>query len=120
MFYATCTNIQPIFDFGISKCYNRCMKIINLNYDGLMSNSYLVFINDKIYLVDPSIDVKTLKKYINKLDGILITHGHFDHISYLKEIYDFYKPKVYCHKNACIKIKDNVLNCSKMFTTPKL
>ena len=91
------------------------MRIINLNYDEFMSNSYLVLINDKAYLIDPSINLKQLRKYTDHLDGILITHGHIDHIAYLKEIYNRFNTKVYCHKNAILKIQDNEKNCGFLF-----
>jgi len=95
------------------------MEIINLNYDDFRSNSYLIQVNingnSKTYLIDPSVELRILKKYEIKLDGILITHGHIDHILTLKELYDYYHCPVYCHVNAVEKIKNNVLNCAKIY-----
>ena len=91
------------------------MDIKNLCFDENMSNCYLVNILDKTYLVDASVSVNVIKQYAKKIDGVLITHGHIDHICYLKDIKEAFKCKVYCHKNAIEKIENNRLNYSRSF-----
>ena len=91
------------------------MDIKNLNFDENMSNCYLVNILDKTYLIDASVKPSVIKQYTKQLDGVLITHGHVDHICYVKEIKDAFNCKVYCHKNAIEKIENNKLNYASAF-----
>lgn len=91
------------------------MDIKNLNFDENMSNCYLVNILDKTYLIDASVKPSFIKQYTKKLDGVLITHGHVDHICCVKEIKDAFNCKVYCHKNAIEKIENNKLNYASAF-----
>ncbi len=91
------------------------MDIKNLNIDDNMSNCYLVSISDKRYLIDASVNPNIIRKYTEKIDGVLLTHGHFDHICYVKEIKEAFNCKIYCHEKAIEKIEDNKLNYSKAF-----
>lgn len=91
------------------------MDIKNLNFDENMSNCYLVNILDKTYLIDASVKPSVIKQYTKQLDGVLITHGHIDHICCVKEIKDAFNCKVYCHKNAIEKIENNKLNYASAF-----
>ena len=66
------------------------MRIEVLASAGYASNSYLIVDDDsKTYaVVDPSVDTSSAKKYIDggyKLEYVLLTHGHFDHIFYVDE-----------------------------------
>lgn len=89
---------------------------------GLMrTNTYLVE-NTKektCFLVDPATESQKVAEYIdsNNLDlkGILITHGHFDHIGGVKYFKDRYDAKVYMHKND-IDFIDNPLDFGRKFS----
>ena len=66
------------------------MRIEVLASAGYASNSYLIVDDDsKTYVVvDPSVDTSSAKKYIDdgyRLEYVLLTHGHFDHIFYVDE-----------------------------------
>ena len=74
-------------------------------------NCYLINYNNKTIIIDPCIDVKTLKKYnVNNVEAILITHGHIDHIIFLEQLVKEYKCKVYltkkCLENCKILIEE--------------
>ena len=63
---------------------NLNMNIITVKADAFGSNTYLLASGDEAYVVDPSVSVGAIKKAAQnanvKLCGILLTHGHFDHI----------------------------------------
>lgn len=82
-------------------------------------NCYLINYNNKTIIIDPCIDVQTLKKYnVNNVEAILITHGHIDHIIFLEQLVKEYKCKVYLTKKCLEKVYDDNLNLSVMFNYP--
>ena len=82
-------------------------------------NCYLINYLDKTVIIDPCVDVKTLCKYnVKKVEGILITHGHVDHILFLEQIVKHYNCKVYLTKHALEKVYNDNLNLSVMFNYP--
>lgn len=86
------------------------------------SNCYLIEKDDSYYLIDPSISVEKIKKNIGdkKLNGILITHAHIDHIYFLEEILKEYDCPVYMSKFSDEFLKDAYKNCSKLFGINKI
>ncbi|MCQ2814734.1 MAG: MBL fold metallo-hydrolase [Bacilli bacterium] len=96
------------------------MKIECFNYKGiddLFSNTYVVsddFLN--CIVVDPSCDYDGIIKYIEKnslnLQGILLTHGHFDHIRGVTRLTEKFKVKTYITNNDKELLTDPELNCS--------
>ncbi len=82
-------------------------------------NCYIIKYLDEIIIIDPCIDVNTLQKYgVNNVEAILITHGHVDHILYLKQLTKKYNCKVYLSKYCLDKIYNDNLNLSTMFNCP--
>lgn len=82
-------------------------------------NCYLINYQDKSIIIDPCVDVKTLKKYnIGKVEAILVTHGHVDHILFLKQLSDYFNCKVYLTKHALEKVYNDNLNLSVLFNYP--
>ena len=83
------------------------IKVIKTGY--LEENCYLVT-NNKTLIIDPGDDGNIIIDYIkqNNLDieGILITHHHFDHVGALKDILNYKKVPVYDNTNLDLKIKD--------------
>ena len=66
-------------------------------------NSYVVDDGKECYIVDPGgFDMSSLLSYINNkkfnLSGILLTHGHFDHIMAVNDLLKEYNIKVYISK----------------------
>ncbi len=52
------------------------------------ANTYLVYTCDSCVIVDPANNLKVLQKYIEnrKIEGVLLTHGHYDHFKMLKDL----------------------------------
>jgi glyoxylase-like metal-dependent hydrolase (beta-lactamase superfamily II) len=66
-------------------------------------NCYVIVTGEKLYVVDPGGDadkiIRQIKKENKPLDAILLTHGHIDHISAVKEVSEeFGNVSVYLHK----------------------
>ncbi|MDE5990194.1 MAG: MBL fold metallo-hydrolase, partial [Clostridia bacterium] len=88
---------------------------------GLLSNNTYLAINETnktCFLVDPSTPSKEVAEYIEtnglKLDGILLTHGHFDHIGGVKFFKDKFGAKVYMHEED-VDFIDNPLKISRRY-----
>ena len=64
------------------------MKIFTLVLGELENNCYILIKDNKMLIIDPSTDTEEYEKYLNKyeLEGILITHYHFDHIGGLDNL----------------------------------
>lgn len=76
------------------------MQIITFNNIDTTSNTYLLEINDKYYVIDPgNIEMKNLITYLeeNKINisGIVLTHGHYDHIIGIPKILEYKNVNVY-------------------------
>ena len=89
---------------------------------GLMSNNTYIVENEEektCFIVDPSTESSKLTGYIDdnnlKLEGILLTHGHFDHIGGVARLKDKYGAKVYMHKMD-IEFIDNPLDFGRKYT----
>jgi len=63
-------------------------------------NCYLIKFESKVYLIDTGIpgNLKRVKE-IEQIDGIILTHGHYDHAGSAVEISDYFSCKVYAHKD---------------------
>ena len=72
-------------------------KIINSYFE---TNSYIFEYKNSLFIIDLGSD---LNKIINSLENkkinyILLTHGHMDHIGSVKDLIKLYNPKVYLSK----------------------
>ena len=77
------------------------MKIEKVSVGYLEENCYIVSIDNKCLVIDPGDEANKIIELIGgrKVEGILITHNHFDHIGALKEIKEKYNVEVYDHNN---------------------
>ena len=84
----------------------------------LLCNTYIVGDELNCIVIDPSADIESIKKLIDKrvLRGIILTHGHYDHFVTLKPLFDKYHPKVYMHKKALLKIEHEQFSLSYLFS----
>ena len=89
------------------------MKIKRLKSRFLSANQYIVINYDKCIVIDPCISYNETIKHCSKVEAVLITHGHCDHINEL-ESYLNKNIKIYMHKNAMDKLLSSYKNCSKM------
>lgn len=82
--------------------------------DQRLRASVLVETEGKRILIDcgPDFRQQMLRnRRVNHLDGILITHGHYDHIGGLDDIRPFGDTTVYAEKNVLEQIKTNLPYC---------
>lgn len=86
-------------------------------YDHLWSNTYIVGNETDCFIIDPSNDIRNIKKLVNNRNvlGVFLTHGHFDHFKTLVDTMKLYDTKIYLHKEALNKLKNPNSSCSNMF-----
>ncbi len=77
------------------------MKVHRLPVGELACNCYLIEKDQKCLLIDPGDEYEKILEFINGKDivGILITHGHFDHIGCLKQLSSSFSYPVYQYDN---------------------
>lgn len=96
------------------------MEIITLPTMGFASNCYIVHNGQEAFVVDPSIsEKKILTKLEEKglsLKGILLTHGHFDHIFCAQELRDETGTPLYIHEFDAEMLTDSSKNAYRTFT----
>lgn len=86
----------------------------------LGNNTYLVenTADKTCFIVDPSTESEKLRGYIDennlKVEGILLTHGHFDHIGGAAILKERYNAKIFMHKMD-IDFIDNPLDFGRKF-----
>lgn len=82
------------------------------------TNCYLLMNNDikKCVVIDPADYFEEIWKTVGNngcvLDGILLTHGHFDHITDAKRLSDYYNIRVYAYKDEAALLADPDKNLS--------
>ncbi|MBB5173115.1 MBL fold metallo-hydrolase [Texcoconibacillus texcoconensis] len=86
----------------------------------LQTNSFIC-VNDqgKGVVIDPGGEGDRLIKHINDrgidVEGILLTHAHFDHIGALEEVRDAFRAPVYLHELEAAWLGDDSKNGSGLF-----
>jgi len=77
------------------------MEIKRVVVGGLEENCYVVCIDESCLVIDPGDEFDKIKEVIGnkKVLGVLITHGHFDHVGALEEVVNEYDVKVYKFDN---------------------
>lgn len=97
------------------------MNIIQVKSGPYQTNTYIIEFESFVLVVDPSDDIVTIKEHFKNKDlyGILLTHGHFDHISSLETLLKEHpKSNLYLHKNAKDKLSNPTLNASNFTRHP--
>jgi len=86
------------------------MNIRTINVGPIETNCYIVSEKDEAILIDPGEDAEKILKGLGglKLNKIILTHLHFDHIIAAKEIKVNTGAKIYCHE-ADLEILDSGL-----------
>ena len=82
-------------------------------------NCYIIEHNNKCYIIDPGYEKERVIEYIKKYNlevlGILLTHGHIDHIGAINA----FDVPVYLHEKEFEIIEDNVKNGFKFYGREK-
>ena len=92
------------------------IKIFNVTM--LMTNCYLLTDTDTgdMAVVDPGAKSEKLISAIDNAEGelkyVILTHGHYDHIGYAKQLSDLYGAKIVCGSKSNDFFCDNILNHS--------
>lgn len=98
------------------------ITILALDRKPDMAVTYLVFSPEEetALVVDPGQDaddiIEMLKGQHKRCGAILLTHGHYDHIRTLDEVYAAWgEPPVYLHEGDAPMLTDPYLNVSPLF-----
>lgn len=77
------------------------------------TNTYLLISDKKAIYIDPAGKADKLTENLNGLElvAIVLTHGHFDHIKAVDELYDLYKVDVYLNPLDEFLARSKVHNC---------
>ncbi len=79
-------------------------------------NTYIINEKAEAYIIDPGTNYLEIKEYIDKKNfqvvGILLTHGHFDHIVAVNSIVKEYNTKIFIHELERDFLFDPNLNLS--------
>lgn len=76
------------------------MEVRTLVLGLFQTNTYLLVENDEVVIIDPVSKSERIQSKIldgERVVGILLTHGHFDHIGAVDELAEFYQCPVYLH-----------------------
>ena len=80
------------------------MNINNLVVGPIEVNCYVLTVDDKLYIIDPGGSsekiISKVRSINKKVECILLTHGHIDHISAVKAVAEaFDNIPVYLHRD---------------------
>lgn len=84
----------------------------------VMTNCYIIRQNDRkeVVVIDPGAEVDKIMNYLQENDlvceGVLLTHGHFDHIIAATALATQTGAPVYAHEAEAELLKDPNLNCA--------
>ena len=98
------------------------MKVYTITLGELATNCHIIECSEGgCVLVDIGNGAKKLQKKLIELDltpkAILLTHGHYDHVSGVEEIRKLYDCPVYIHENDAIMLTDENANLAWQLTT---
>ncbi len=97
------------------------MNIYTIGGGMLSANAYLLVSEKgaKGVLIDAGCSISSLSKEVEKhtsgVSAVLLTHGHFDHITTLEKIIELYNPEIYIHENDAEMLKNSHENMSDRF-----
>ena len=83
------------------------------------SNCYIIGDQGEGVIIDPGVESSDIMEVVEKLnlkiEYIIITHGHIDHICYMDEMRKLTGAKVAIHEEDANALADPLYNGSKMF-----
>ena len=103
------------------------MKTVKIPSEGYGSNCWLVISGDEFVIIDPSSPPEFVKARIEqrglslkKLKYILLTHGHFDHITGADELRNLSGAPLAVHRLDAECLTDSLKNAYKYFFREEL
>jgi len=100
------------------------MKFIHLNTGAIKANTFIIYNEEKAVVIDPGGNYKRilfeLESKNSKLEKILLTHGHFDHMGAVAQLKEATNAKVYIHSADQEMLKSNYANLSAYTDAPAL
>ena len=94
-------------------------EIRRIVMDMVEENCYIVYKNDRGLIIDPGEGFEKIQKAVEelgvKIEAILLTHAHFDHIMSLDECRKYYKVPVYISPYERDWLSNPDFNGSTMF-----
>lgn len=93
-------------------------KLIELTVGMVMTNCYIGYNDDtrEAFIVDPGDDARRISQAVREqklnVKGILLTHGHFDHIMAVPELKEEFGAPVYAHEAEEALLEDTQMNLS--------
>ena len=85
-------------------------------------NTYIINEKKDAYIIDPGASFKDIEAYIDSESfnvlGVLLTHGHFDHLYTLNKVLEKYECNVYIHNKERDFLFDPNLNLSNSISKP--
>lgn len=96
------------------------MEIITLSPTGFASNCFILHSAGEAFVIDPAINEKRILARLADegltLKGILLTHGHFDHIWRAQELRKETGAPLYVHESDAEMLTDSKKNAYATFT----
>ena len=99
-------------------------RLITVPFGPLQSNMYVITGPAGVFIVDTSVSPERTEEYCKlpglskgecKVKGLLLTHGHYDHIKYIKEWMTLYpNAQVFFSSNDEELLANGYMNCSYM------
>lgn len=100
------------------------MQVICQPVGPVEANCYIVLENQNALIIDPGDDARLLKGMIASLkarvEAVLLTHAHFDHIGAVDELVKEYDVDVYMNPNEFDFLKESSKNGTASFGLPGL
>lgn len=97
------------------------MKLKKIILGEMQTNCYILIQEEshECIVIDPGSQGQKVSRYIDnnelRIKGVLLTHGHFDHIGAVDYLYEKYHCPIYTHAYTCDLLKDSYLNLSENF-----
>jgi len=79
--------------------------------DAFLQNTYILEIDSKLVVIDPGYNYKKIKEYLGdkKIDLILLTHFHFDHVACVDKLCEEHQIKAYIHESEFLIVQKDTL-----------
>ena len=95
--------------------------MIKAIFNEFAENTYILSEKNHAYIIDPGSNYDAMHDYIKEHDltvlGVLLTHGHYDHICGLNHLLDAFDAPIYIHELERDFLFDPSLNLSQFMAS---